>query len=301
MAMMFLLSAPFVQAGIWGNFWTAIGNTVENYNADMLATGDAVNASLKEGKVMEAFTAYEKNIQIVGDHALENSKAVYKALKDIVLWIPRQIKKVWDKFVAILQKIRDQLAAMNQPGALTGNTTPSAPTTKASKSWMDAFDVSNYDPNGNTSQTTADSALVTNDLGDGWVKMFNDSPDFAAKLKTFSHYKGHTQTMNLYMNGLEKEHFKALDPNFTKVTNECAQIEGLLLEELSKDLEEEGTKLETLTSSLNGMSENEAKATLGTLVKKVSRRARMLQLSGNASVSKTIKQFNKAVKKKNLD
>ena len=306
MTVLFLFNATFAQAGIWGNFWTAVGNTVESYNADMLATGDAVNASLKEGKVMEAFTSYEKNIQVVGDHALENSKAVYKALKDIVMWIPNQIKKVWDKFVAVLQKIRDQLAAMNQPGALTGGS-PSAPSTKASsvyavkssKGWMDAFDVSNYTPEDSNTNNTHVS-LAENDLGDGWVAMFENAGDFKAKLNTFVNYRGHTQTMALYMNGLEKEHFKALDPNFTKVTNECAHIEGLLLEEISESLQNDGAAVQTLTETLNTMSESEAKATLGTLVKKVSRRAAMLSLSGNSSISNAVSHFNEAAESKGL-
>lgn len=302
MAMMFLCTTSFAHAGLWGNFWTAVGNTVENYNADMLATGDAVNASLKEGKVLEAFTAYEQNIQVVGDHALENSKAVYKALKDIVMWLPNQIKKVWDKFVAVLQKIRDQLAAMNQPGGLTGGA-PSAPSTKASsvykasKGWMDAFDMSSYNPETNSSGNQAVSA---NDLGDGWVEVFENAGDFKSKLNTFIHYRGHTQTMNLYMNGLEKKHFKALDPNFTKVTNECAHIETVLLEEISESLQDDGSKVKDLAAAIGEMSEHEAKATVGSLAKKVSQRAAMLSLSGNDSIKDAVEELKSALSEKNM-
>jgi len=310
-----LFSTTIVEAGVWANFWGAVGTTVENYNTDMLATGDAINASLKEGKVLAAFDAYDKNIQIVGEHALANSKAVYKALKDIVLWIPNQIKKVWDKFVAILQKIRDQLAAMNQPGGLTGGS-PSAPAAKASsvynspkasKGWMDSFDMSPIDNNDNADNTPVSNnestiSLGTNgtDLGDGWIKMFKNAPDFESKLETFTNYKGHTKTMSLYMNGLEKEHFKALDPNFTKITNECNHIEGLLLEELSESLEADGEKVNTLTKTLSAMSENEAKVVLGSLTKKVSRRSAMLQLSGNSSLAEAVNGFNKTATEKGL-
>ena len=310
LTVLFLSNVAFVQAGVRANFWNAVGTTVEGYNADMLATGNAVNASLKEGKILEAFASYDKNIQVVGNNALANSKAVYKALKDIVLWIPHQIKKVWDKFVAILQKIRDQLAAMNQPGGLTGGT-PSAPSSKASsvygptapsKGWMDAFDMSPIDNNSSSTNNNVNTNVVSNgnDLGDGWVNVFKNSEDFKAKLNTFINYKGHTQTMSLYMNGLKSENFKALDPNYTKVVNECSYIEELLLDEISRDLENNGKKITTLTNVLNSMDENEAKVVLGSLVKKITRRSTMLQLNGNSSVSEAINDFKKVATGKNL-
>jgi hypothetical protein len=312
LAVVFFCNTAFVQAGVWANFWNAMGTTVEGYNADMLATGNAVNASLKEGKILAAFAAYDSNIQVVGNNALANSKAVYKALKEIVMWIPNQIKKIWDKFVAILQKIRDQLAAMNQPGGLGG--TPAAPPASkasalytanaSSKGWMDNFDISpissDEDSTDNSQAVGTNVQASVNDLGDGWVKVFENGADFDAKLNTFINYKGHTQTMALYMNGLKKEHFNALDPNYSKVVNECSHIEDLLLDELSQSLESDGQKMASFTSVLNSMDESEAKVVLGSLVKKVSKRATMLALNGDSSITETVSNFKKAVADKNM-
>jgi len=294
------------HAGVWGNFWAAVGKAVEDYNTDMLATGDAVNAALKDGKIMDAFTAYEKNIQVVGDHALANSKAVYAALKEIVLWLPKQLKKIWDKFVEILQKIRDSLAALNQPG---GGIIPagkaSMTTTKGSstyddgaatkRGWMDAFDFKPLPTdNGSTPVTPApssdddDAAVVTppqsgsfKGLGDGWVEAFEQGDSLTDKLKTYSQYRGHCHTMGLWMQSLDKKNFEAIDPQFTKVTSECDLIESVLFEEIATSLDGDGAKMREYDAFVKSLGKDEADVMLGSLTQKLSRRAKMLGANGS--------------------
>ena len=303
-----LLFAPCAQAGVFGNFWAAVGKAVEDYNADMLATGDAVNAALKDGKIMDAFTAYEKNIQVVGDHALANSKAVYAALKEIVMWIPNQLKKIWDKFVEILQKIRDALAALNQPGGgiipAGGGTKASKmfmPTTRASRTsrgWMDNFNFKPVDGDSDDEEDNAGSEPTTEPsmpqnlkgLGDGWVEVFEQHGDLGAKLKTFTQYRGHCHTMALWMKSLEKDKLAALDPQFTKVTSECATVEDALFNEISESLESDGAKMTEYTQFLKSMPKDEAEVLLGGLTKKLSRRMNMV--SRNRGVSKEFSKMN---------
>ncbi len=282
LVMLALLFAPCAQAGVFGNFWAAVGKAVEDYNADMLATGDAVNAALKDGKIMEAFTAYEQNIQVVGDHALANSKAVYAALKEIVMWIPNQLKKIWDKFVAILQKIRDALAALNQPG---GGIIPAAkaskiyaPSTRASRGWMDNFDFKPVDTDNEEEAEDSNQPAPPQNfkgLGDGWVELFESHADLNEKLKTFTQYRGHCHTMGLWMQSLEKDKLAALDPQFTKVTSECSAIEDALFNEISDSLENDGAKMDEYTKFLKSVSKDEAEVLLGGLTKKLSRRMTM--------------------------
>ena len=299
-----LLFAPCAQAGVFGNFWAAVGKAVEDYNADMLATGDAVNAALKDGKIMDAFTAYEQNIQVVGDHALANSKAVYAALKEIVMWIPNQLKKIWDKFVEILQKIRDALAALNQPGggiipaARTKASQIYAPSTRASRTtrgWMDNFDfkpVDSDEEEEEAEEPTTEPTLPQNfkGLGDGWVELFEQHGDLSAKLKTFTQYRGHCHTMGLWMKSLDKEKLEALAPQFTKVTAECATVEDSLFNEISASLEDDGAKMKEYTNFLKAMPKDEAEVLLGGLTKKLSRRMKMV--SRSRGTSKTFSKMN---------
>ena len=48
--LLLFLVVPSVEAGVFANLMNAIHKSVEDYNRDYLATGDAVTASLKEGK-----------------------------------------------------------------------------------------------------------------------------------------------------------------------------------------------------------------------------------------------------------
>jgi hypothetical protein len=56
----------------------------------------------------------------------------------------------------------------------------------------------------------------------------------------------------------------------------------------------------SFTSVLNSMDESEAKVVLGSLVKKVSKRATMLALNGDSSITETVSNFKKAVADKNM-
>ncbi len=187
--------------GLWSNLNDAIGAAVNDYNTDMLATGDSVITSMQTTasvgeKLNGAFTNYHTNIVITGDHALENSKAVYKALRDIAMWLPDQLKKLWEKFVAVLQSIRDKLNALNEQ--LGG---------KASRSF-------------------------SNGLGDGFVERFAQAENLELKLSLYTQYWELVDDTGTKLLAQEKKHRDELLPKLTTVANECVAIEEILLDQL---------------------------------------------------------------------
>lgn len=310
------------NAGLWANLWNSLGKAVEDYNADMIATGTSVNESLKNGKVLEAFDNYEKNMLVTCEHALANTKATYTALKDIVLWLPRQLKKIWDKFVAILQKIRDALIAMSQPGGLIpggngGGTTPPAPaaastTARGSQSFdarrgfMGNFDFTPYKPQNNppqpasnpTSNDTPAPMVSGQGLGDGFVESFKTASSLRDRLTTFTNYRGHVHTMTLWMNGLQANERAALEPNFQKVSSECALLEELIFDEVSASIEGDGKAMAEFTAYLKSSDAADAPILLGELATKIKRRLSMVRANaaGGADTAAMAKSFAEAMK-----
>jgi len=301
MVVVSLCAAPTVHAGIWGNFWGAVGKTVEDYNADTMATGEAVGAALKAGEFNAAFTSFETNYSLTGEHALANSKAVYSALKEIVLWIPNQIKKVWDKIVEVLQKLRDNLNAINEslgggsqpapavapasaPGAPTATSKSIRPnlsvkastTSKRSNAFTEAFSF------GAVSESAPPTANGLG-LGDGFVERFK-ATDLPSKLHTFKIYRGHIALSDKWMQSLEAAHQKAISPNFEKMTSECNLLEDLLFEEIGSSVDGDGKALAEFTKYLqSNVEKEEAQVALAGLVKKLSRRTAMASVHSQAS------------------
>ena len=195
-------SAALSQAGLWSNLNDAQANLINMYNTDMLATGDSVISSMQTtgplgGKLNSAFDNYHNNIVVTGDHALENSKAVYKALRDIAMWLPDQLKKLWEKFVAWLQSIRDKLNALNEQlgGSKASNT-------------------------------------MARGLGDGFVERFAAAKDINLKLSIFSDYWTLVDQTGTKVLGLEEKYRNELLPKMTPVANECMAIEECLIDDL---------------------------------------------------------------------
>jgi hypothetical protein len=319
-AVLLVLVAPCAHAGVWANFWNAVGKTVEDYNTDMLNTGNSVNEALKNKKIMDAFTNYEKNMMITCEHALENSKGVYQALKDIVLWVPRQIKKIWDFFVGILQKIRDALTAMNQPHGNTppAETTgaPSAPVSRASgvyarasstggRGWMDQFNVkptgSDETPTADTGEASPPAILQGEGLGDDFVDRFKAS-SFAERLKTFEAYAGSVHATEAWLQGLQTEHRKAFEPNFQRVTGELGLLEDLLFDELTQSLEGDAQVFESFVGRLGQGEASETAVIFGSLAKKVSKGTKMALMhdQGNEGLTKLVAEFDAACQKAGL-
>jgi len=153
-------------AGVLANLMNAIHKSVEDYNRDYLATGDAVNAALKDHKLNGAFTAYEQNMLVTCDNALVNTKAIYKALMDIVNWLPNKIKELWEKFVAGLASIRETFGGRGDG--------PSAPTT-SKESWMQAFEFRSLPVDDQGGGSSGGAAASGRGLGDGFVESFAGS------------------------------------------------------------------------------------------------------------------------------
>ena len=195
-------STALTRAGLWSNLNDAQTNLINSYNTDMLATGDSVIASMQTtgplgGKLNSAFTNYHNNIVITGDHALENSKALYKALRDIAMWLPDQLKKLWEKFVAWLQSIRDKLNAMNEE--------------------LGGSKASNIQPKG---------------LGDGFVERFQATKDINLKLSVFADYFQLVDETGTKVISLDEKYRDELMPKLTPVASECMTIEQCLVDDL---------------------------------------------------------------------
>ena len=204
-----LYAVNLAQAGLWSNLNDAMANLVNDYNTDMLATGDSVNSSMQGegslgGKLNSAFDNYHTNIVTTGDHALENSKAVYKALRDIAMWLPDQLKKLWEKFVALLQGIRDKLNALNEQ--LGGSSEAAA--SKASRTRVG--------------------------LGDGFVVRFEKAQDLRTKIKIYGDYWQLVEETGQKLMQEEEKNRNELLPKLQKVAAECMAIEEVLLKEVMK-------------------------------------------------------------------
>ena len=315
------LLAPATYAGVFSNLMNAIHKSVEDYNRDYLATGDAVTASLKEGKLNAAFTAYEQNMMVTCDNALANTKAIYKALMDIVNWLPNKIKELWEKFVAGLASIRETFSSGGRPQSPKGSLTnplghQEEQPTKASL--MNAFDfslitetstggtISSHNNSGssnllgNTSffmgQTAAAKPQVGKGLGDDFLRKFQSAPDMSTKLSTFVKYQGHVTMWQSWLATLSSKEQRALVSKFDTVRAERDDVENLMFDHIVKSLDRDGAGLSALAKALGTVDSKDAKLLYKRLVDKVDRHLKMVTIHKQTSrqTAEQIRDFQRA-------
>lgn len=124
----FLLLAPAQsQAGVFKNLADSVGKTLEDYNNDMWTGENSVGKSVLNGKgsFNERFSATAAALGRAQDNAKGNMQAVWKAVKDIVLWLPRKLNALFNK---LMGKVRWFVDRLNQ---INGGGSPGAPVSMA--------------------------------------------------------------------------------------------------------------------------------------------------------------------------
>lgn len=107
------------SAGVLKNLYNAVSKTVEDYNNDMWLAEDSVGGSVVNGikgkkGFNQIFTDSVGAMQRAQDNAASNVKGIFKAIKDIVLWLPRKIQAAFNKLMGKVNDFRDKLNSMNQ-------------------------------------------------------------------------------------------------------------------------------------------------------------------------------------------
>ncbi len=258
-----LFTSP-CYGGLFANLMNAIHKSVEDYNTDYLATGDAVTVALKEGKLNAAFTAYEQNMMVTCDHALANTKVIYKSLMDIVNWLPNKIKELWEKFVAGLASIRETF----------GQSGPSRP--KASL--IGAFDFSLLQPEQMVSREP--SRRVSRGLGDNFLQKFQGAQNLSEKFSTFVKYQGHITMWQSWLSSLGNKEQSSLMNKFNLVRSERDEVEQLMFDEVTESLQSDGKALVALTTALESVDRKDGQLLYESLAIKVKRHVNSLSLHG---------------------
>lgn len=102
-----------VEAGLFKNLLTKVDTLMNNYNQNMWmgenSLGNTVIKGVKGegGNFFQVFDSTVAALQNAQNQALTDLKAVWEAVKDIVLWLPRKIKEIFVKTI-------NKLNAMNQ-------------------------------------------------------------------------------------------------------------------------------------------------------------------------------------------
>ncbi len=102
-----------VEAGLFKNLLTKVDTLMNNYNQNMWMGENSLGNTVlkgvqgKGGNFFQVFDATAAALQNAQNQALTDLKAVWEAVKDIVLWLPRKIKEIFVKTI-------NKLNAMNQ-------------------------------------------------------------------------------------------------------------------------------------------------------------------------------------------
>lgn len=113
----FLLVAPGqAEAGLMKNLLEKVGKTMTDFNNDMWVGENSVGGTVwnHEGGFMKTFDNTVAAFSRAQANAAANLKEVWKAVKDIVLWLPRKIGAAFKKVMDKVNAFRDKLNGMNQ-------------------------------------------------------------------------------------------------------------------------------------------------------------------------------------------
>lgn len=104
------------QAGVFRNLLDKVGKTMTDFNNDMWTGENSVGATAwkHEGGFFKTFDNTVAAFGRAQANAAGNLKEVWKAVKDIVLWLPRKIGAAFQKLMDKVNGFRDKLNAMNQ-------------------------------------------------------------------------------------------------------------------------------------------------------------------------------------------
>ena len=246
-------------------------------------------------------------MMVTCDNALANTKAIYKALMDIVNWLPNKIKELWEKFVAGLASIRETFNSGGRPqspkGSLT-NPLGSSPTdgTSPKASLMSAFDFSLITPTTSTIETPFANAFqgssrrVGTGLGDEFLQKFQSTSNLSTKLSTFVKYQGHVTMWQSWLASLDSSQQSALVSKFDLVRSERDDVEDLMFDHIIKSVDSDGEGLRALATALESVDAKDAKLLYGRLVEKVDRHLKMVTLHGetNRRSAELIRDFQRA-------
>ncbi len=223
-------------AGVWKNLWDAIAKATDDYANDIVTTGNNINQKLKEHKWSEAFDAYANDTNATGQHALQNSKAIFKALMDIANWVPNQIKKLWEKFVAGLENARKQLEALHHHGG-GGDQAPKAAISSVNGDLSSRF-MSKFSPvlPRKKEKEENDGVIeesLSRDLGDGFLRRFASCNSPEAKCNVFSEYMAKIRRMERWLDEEVDEQYKpAFEEKMEFIENDAGGLRDIFVEQV---------------------------------------------------------------------
>ena len=122
LVLVFLAALVFVgprsaEAGVFRNLLDKVGKTMEDYNRDMWTGENSVGKTPFKKGGGGFFKRFEDTAAAMGraqDNAKANVKAVWEAVKDIVLWLPRKIGAAFGKLMDKVRNFMGKLGQMNQ-------------------------------------------------------------------------------------------------------------------------------------------------------------------------------------------
>ena len=242
----------------WTELWNNVGNAVNNYNENMLATGDSVNQAIAEKDPNAAFENYVSGIQKTGDDALADSKAVGQALKALLDTIPKAIKALWDEFIDAITAIKlwflqgqeegssappaeeppaEEPPAEEPPAEEPPAEEPPAEEPPAEEEPPATEEATEQaQPSAEEAEAPGPVEVKASSTLSSFLLAFKESNDFEAKLRTYVVYKENFSAIIDTVSGLKEEEKSALQARVDFLSRELSTMEQIMEDEIGEAL-----------------------------------------------------------------